>query len=187
MCPTHPRRALSKAAISLSVTLAAVIPAVHPAAAQGTAAGAARQGSARTRLATDSVLVRQERALWEALRTEDTTAFPRILGSRPSFLLMHPGGIERYASAVALAKLLAAQCEMRSATADSIRVEHVDDDTALLTYKATVDRTCGGQKAPPDFYVMSVWARRQGRWEMAAQSAALPQAPNTPVGRPGGP
>ena len=41
-------------------------------------------------------------------------------------------------------------CDVKSYSLDDMKVNWVDKDAALLTYKDDVDGTCGGQRLPPE-------------------------------------
>ena len=55
-------------------------------------------------------------------------------------------------------------CDVKSYSLSDTKVDWIDKDTALLTYKAESDATCGGQKSPSPVYAASVWVKKNGKW-----------------------
>jgi len=54
---------------------------------------------------------------------------------------------------------------------DSITVTPVGANGAVLTYRLTLDQTCGGgQPEPSPQYSMEVWTRRNGQWQVVSRS-----------------
>ena len=45
-----------------------------------------------------------------------------------------------------------------------INVRQLADDVAVLSYVATQDASCGGEKLPPKVYATSVYVRHEGKW-----------------------
>jgi len=134
-----------------------------------TSQSASQQAKAPARGATtlDSTIVGLERRAWEALKRKDVAAFFKITG--PSFLYMQPTGASRVTQASAADAF--ASCETRSYAMDSIAVTPVGDNGAVLTYRATLDQTCGGgQPEPSPLYSMEVWTRRNGQWQVVSRS-----------------
>jgi hypothetical protein len=115
----------------------------------------------------DSTIVGLERRGWEAVKRKDMAAFFKVTG--PSFLNITPGGMLHITQASAADVF--ASCETRSYALDSITVTPVGDNGAVLTYRATLDQTCGGgQPEPSPIYSMEVWTRRNGQWQVVSRS-----------------
>lgn len=115
----------------------------------------------------DSTIVGLERSGFEALKRKDVAAFFKITG--PSFLYLQPTGASRITQATAADAF--ASCETRSYAMDSITVTPVGDNGAVLTYRATIDQTCGGGRPEPSpLYSMEVWTRRNGQWQVVSRS-----------------
>jgi hypothetical protein len=83
-----------------------------------------------------------------------------------------------------------ADCEIKSYALSEERVSPRGKQAALITYKATVDGTCGGQKIPANSWAAGVYVRDGGQWKAAfhAQAAVVnPEAsPVNPVYQNGG-
>ena len=63
------------------------------------------------------------------------------------------------------------RCDTRSHKLDMFNVVHPNDDTAVLIYRVALDRRCGAEvDRGVQQMAMTVWVRRNGRWEAIAQS-----------------
>ncbi len=131
---------------------------------------------------SDSTFIAREWAAWNALKDADSAAFVRAVGASPSILYMSDGGITR-ASAAEMAGLVT-RCDTRSHRLDMFNIVHPTDDTVILAYRVTLDRRCGPAVGRGSDLValqlmsMTVWARRNGRWQALAQSVTpLSQVP----------
>jgi len=115
----------------------------------------------------DSTIVGLERRGLEALKKKDAATFVKIYGSNVFYV--QPTGASRLTQA-SMADIVA-RCETRSYAMDSITVTPVGDNGAVLTYRLTLDQTCGGgQPEPSPQYSMEVWARRNGQWQVVSRS-----------------
>jgi len=65
-------------------------------------------------------------------------------------------------------KILAAQaketCKLKSVDLADAKVRQPSTDVAILTYTATQDVTCEGEKPPPKVFSTSVYVRQEGKW-----------------------
>jgi hypothetical protein len=135
-------------------------------------AGVPRMASAQSMRASnptgdaiDSLVVAHERAQWDALKAGNAAEFGRLMdhdvvdvdasGSRRT----SPGSTAAFVSG----------CKTASYAFADVRVAR-HDATVIVTYKATVDQLCFGQKAPSPLYVMTVYERRAGEWVPVAHS-----------------
>jgi ketosteroid isomerase-like protein len=118
-----------------------------------------------TERAQDSLLTRRERAQWEALKMRDTTTFARLMGG--DVVDIDVSGIKRTSPASTARFVLG--CQTMSFALTDFRVAHVSG-TAIVSYKATVDATCWGQKAPSPLYVLTVYDQHGDSWLPVAHS-----------------
>jgi hypothetical protein len=58
----------------------------------------------------------------------------------------------------------ASACKVANYTVGEITVSRVSDLTAVLTYTATQDATCRGQKLPAKVVVSAVWVKQGTQW-----------------------
>ncbi|HEY0459178.1 MAG TPA: nuclear transport factor 2 family protein [Pyrinomonadaceae bacterium] len=61
-------------------------------------------------------------------------------------------------------------CEVKSFSLANYKVTMLNADTALATYEATQDTTCGGQKQPDKVFATSIFVKRKGKWLAAYHS-----------------
>jgi ketosteroid isomerase-like protein len=68
-----------------------------------------------------------------------------------------------------------ADCDIKSYALSEVRVSPRGKRAALITYKATVDGTCGGQTIPAISWVAGVYVRDGGQWKAVfhAQDAVV--------------
>ncbi len=67
-------------------------------------------------------------------------------------------------------------CTTGKFTMENPEVSPAGNDILVLTYKASANQTCNGEKAPSPVLAMSVWQKRGGRWVAVAHSET-PTAP----------
>jgi hypothetical protein len=69
-------------------------------------------------------------------------------------------------------------CELKSYEFSNFKVIMLDKNTALATYEATQDATCGGQKSPGKVFGSTVYVKRKGKWMgMFHQESAVQPMP----------
>jgi hypothetical protein len=87
----------------------------------------------------------------------------------------------------AIKEYTGADCEIKSYALSDEQLSSLGKDAALITYKATVDGTCGGQQFPTNSRAAAIYVRDDGKWKLAfhAQAAIVdPKAtPAKPVDR----
>jgi hypothetical protein len=113
-------------------------------------------------------VVAAERRIWEGLKGDHAGVDSLFAGATD----MDPNGITLQWKPGVGAQQLAA-CEMKSYALDSTHVRVLSGDQRLLTYKATYDWACGGQRIPTPAYEMALWQRRGGRWALVAHAASI--------------
>jgi hypothetical protein len=113
----------------------------------------------------DSLLIRRERAAWDALERQDTASFARAMGGK--LVDADASGIRQTTPASVAQYVLG--CRTASYSLTDFQVTDYTS-VAVVGYKATVDQTCWGQKAPPVLYVISVYERHEKEWLLVAHS-----------------
>jgi len=117
---------------------------------------------------SDSSFIAREWAAWNALKAADSVAFVRALGSSPSLFMVYPGGVLHTSAARYGGQIT--KCDTQTNKLDMFNVVHPNDDTAILIYRVTLVRRCGNAQHGVQQTAMTVWVRRNGRWEAVAQS-----------------
>jgi Domain of unknown function (DUF4440) len=133
---------------------------------------AASSSAAAQDAAPFAPIVAQERAVLDAVVKPDTAAFNRALGS--DFVYVDGRGATRWERAKTSALLL--ECKSSPWSMESPVTTRVGNDLVVLTYTASFDETCSGQKLPSPVHAMSVWQNRGGKWVAVAHSET-PVAP----------
>ncbi|MEJ7813195.1 MAG: nuclear transport factor 2 family protein [Gemmatimonadaceae bacterium] len=163
---TSSRNALIALATVIALAACAAKDETNTAATDSGALAAA--SASATAAAPDSEIVRLERSAWDAVKAKDGAALDRITGS--DYVSVDPTGIMR-PKAGEMSQMLAT-CETRSYSLSDFSVRSISADVALVTYKGTIDQTCGGTKAPSPANVASVWQRRNGAWQVVLHTEA---------------
>jgi len=134
-----------------------------------------RPSYAQARISSaDSAIIARELAAWDALQKDDSgAAFQRVVGNSPTWVIVGPGGITR-SSAAEMGRQITVNCDRGSNPIDSASVDHISNDVVILTYNVTVEGRCGSETAwtTTPMYSLTVWARKEGRWQLVAQGIA---------------
>src|SRR5580704_1335985 len=77
-----------------------------------------------------------------------------------------------------------ADCEIKSYALSEERVSSRGKQATLITYKATVDGTCGGQRIPANSWAAGVYVRDGGQWKAAFHAQATVVNPEVPIVKP---
>jgi hypothetical protein len=123
------------------------------------------RASDAVRAVSDSLLTQRELAQWAALKKGDTTVFAHLMGG--GVVDIDVSGIKRTSPASTARYVVG--CQTASYALSGLRIAHVGA-TAILSYKATVDATCWGQKAPSPLYVLTVYSQDGDSWLPIAHS-----------------
>jgi ketosteroid isomerase-like protein len=147
----------------------------------GLAAVAALVFTAASAGPTKVALLALETSAYEAWKSKDAKFWSAFLSNK----FVGWGSLGRLDKASAIKEYIGADCEIKSYALSDERVSPLGKDAALITHKATVDGTCGGQKVPANRWAASIYVREDGKWKGAfhAQAAIVdPKAtPATPV------
>lgn len=126
---------------------------------------------------SDSTFIARERAAWNALKDADSAAFVRAVGSSPTLFFVASWGVAHMSAAQFAGQTT--KCDTRSNKLDMFNVVHPNENTVLVIYRVSLDRTCGTTASRGvQQMVMTVWVRRNGQWEAVAQSLAVMTAGN---------
>jgi ketosteroid isomerase-like protein len=77
-----------------------------------------------------------------------------------------------------------ADCDIRSYSLSDERVSARGKNAALITYKVTVDGTCGGQKIPTNGWAAGVYVREGVQWKAVFHAQAAVVSPELPPVKP---
>ena len=65
-----------------------------------------------------------------------------------------------------------ADCEIKSYALSDEQLSSLGKDATLITYKAAVDGTCGGQQFPTNSRAAAIYVRDDGKWKLAFHAQA---------------
>ncbi|HYX31444.1 MAG TPA: nuclear transport factor 2 family protein [Pyrinomonadaceae bacterium] len=115
--------------------------------------------------AEQTQLSQKETELWTAWKNKDTKRFQALVSS--DGVMVGETGAESAAAAAEEAQT----CDLKSFSLTNWRLTKFGLTTALLTYKATQDATCGGTALPATVWVSTLWVKQRGIWKAAFQQA----------------
>lgn len=134
---------------------------------------------------TMDALVTLEKSAYEAWKSKDAKFWDTFL----SDTFVGYGSFGKLDKASATREYTGADCEIRSYALSDEQMKPLGNDAALITYKATVDGTCGGQKVPTSSWAAGVYVRDGDTWKGAFHAEAPvvdpKKAPAAPVGKNG--
>jgi len=119
---------------------------------------------AMTRAQSQKIIVSTEKKLWDAWKNKDTKVFKTYLSA--DSVMIGDAGVATKTEA--LKELEGMACEVKSYELSDIKVAFLNNDAALMTYKAVQDGTCNGQAVPPTVWASSAYVKRGGKWFAAS-------------------
>jgi ketosteroid isomerase-like protein len=125
-------------------------------------------------------LVSLERGAFEAWKTKNTKFWETYISDR--FASVTPEG--KIDKAAVLKHFASDDCEVKSYSLADEQMRPLGTDAALITYKATADATCGGQKMPADSWAATILVRDGDQWKAAFHGESPIRDPNAPPAKP---
>ena len=130
---------------------------------------------------TKVALLTLEKSAYEAWKSKDAKFWDTFLSDK----FVGWGSSGRLDKASATKEYSGADCEIKNYALSDEQISPLGKNAALITYKATVNGTCGGQKLPADSWAAEVYVR-DGDSRKAAFHAQAPivdpkAAPAIPV------
>ena len=116
------------------------------------------EGKPMAKSSAKATLIAKEKSLWEAFKKKDARPFEKNLSA--DSLQIDVTGLTTKTDVL---KGLAG-CDVKDYALDNFKAMKIDSNVTVLTYKATVHATCGGQAAPENVLASSVWVNRGGKW-----------------------
>jgi hypothetical protein len=120
----------------------------------------------------------KEKTLWDAFFKKDTKPFAEMLAEDG----VYADGMGLSTKADLLKMITTVNCKIKSYSYAQQKLTRLDKDAVILSFKATQDGECDGQKVPATSYVTSTWVMRNGKWvgishaEIPAMAMAAPTA-----------
>jgi hypothetical protein len=100
-----------------------------------------------------------ETRLWEAWKNKDPKPFRALLSAKG--VMIGDNGVADKAAIVN--EIASMPCDVKSFALSDWKLNMIDSDAAVLTYKGTAEGTCGGVAIPTN-WASSVWVRSGGKW-----------------------
>lgn len=125
---------------------------------------------------TKEALMTLERSAYEAWKTKDAKFWDTFLAA--NFVGFGQG--VKLDKASATKQYTGADCEIKSYTLSDEQMKPLGNDAALITYKTTIDGTCGGKKVPAATWATGVYVREGNAWKGAFHAEAPVIDPKAP-------
>jgi hypothetical protein len=129
---------------------------------------------------TKDALVTLEKSAYEAWKSKDAKFWDTFLSNK----FVGYGSSGKLDKASATKEYTGADCEIRSYALSDEQMSPLSSDAALITYKTTVDGTCGGQKVPANSWAASVYVGDSGKWKRVFHAQAAVVDPKAAAAKP---
>jgi len=104
-------------------------------------------------------LIATEKKLWEAWKNKDPKPFKATLAA--DSVMVGESGVSDKATAIKA--ITSMDCDVKSYALSDFKLAMASPTVALISYKGTVEGTCGGAAIPP-VWASSVYVNRGGKW-----------------------
>jgi hypothetical protein len=125
-------------------------------------------------------LVTLEKSAYLAWKSKDTTFWDTFLSDK----FVGWGTSGKLDKVSAKKEYTGADCDIKRYALSEERVSPRGKQAALITYKATVDGTCGGQKIPANSWVAGVYVRDGSLWKAVFHAQDAVVNPEVPPAKP---
>jgi hypothetical protein len=129
---------------------------------------------------TREALMTLEKSAYEAWKSKDAKFWDTFLWDK----FVGYGSSGKLDKASATSAYTGADCEIKSYALSDEQMKPLGNDAALITYKTTVDGTCGGQKVPANSWAAGVYVRDGDKWKGAFHAEAAIVDPKAAPAKP---
>jgi hypothetical protein len=129
---------------------------------------------------TKDALVTLEKSAYEAWKSKDAKFWDTFLSDK----FVGYGSSGKLDKASATKEYTGVDCDIKSYALSDERMKPLGDSAALITYKTTIDGTCGGQKLPINSMAAGVYVRDGDRWKGAFHAEAPIVDPKAGTAKP---
>lgn len=126
---------------------------------------------------TKEEIMALERSAYEAWKNKDAKFWDTFLAEK----FVGYGQTGKLDKDTAAKEYTGAECDVKSFELSNEEMTTLGDDAAFITYKTSVDATCGGQKVPANTWAVGVYVREDGKWKGAFHAEAPIADPNAPA------
>ena len=110
--------------------------------------------------ASEHAIQKLETSLWQAWKDHDAKPFEEHLTSDS----VNVGGSPMRGKANIVKEITSPNCQVSSFSLSGFGYQWLDARTVIVTYAATQDVVCGGEKVPAKVNASSVWVKRGKKW-----------------------
>jgi ketosteroid isomerase-like protein len=164
---------LTAAAALIFVTCGGNVPA-NNANADDTSERAASAGPNKVALIT------LEKSAYQAWKSKDAKFWVTFLSDK----FVGWGSSGKLDKVSATKEYIGTDCEIKSYALSDEQLRSLGKDAALITYKATVNGTCGGQQLPTNSQAAAIYVRDDGKWKRAFHARAAIVDPKATPAKP---
>jgi hypothetical protein len=112
--------------------------------------------------AVEAKIAANEKALWDAWKNHDAKPFNEYLSDDAVNIA---GGEMQKGKAATVKDISSTDCKVNDFSLSDFSYTWLDHDTVIVTYIATQDAECKGQKLPTKVIASSAWSKKQSKWE----------------------
>jgi Domain of unknown function (DUF4440) len=106
----------------------------------------------------DKAVIDRERELWEIVKNKQTDAFRKYFAD--NFSAVYSDGVKNINQEIEGIR----NVDLKDYSLTEMKVVFPNKETAVLTYKVTVQGSVKGQDISGAYYVSSVWVKQDGKW-----------------------
>lgn len=132
---------------------------------------------------TKDALMALEKSAYEAWKSKDAKFWDPFLSDK----FAGYGATGRLDRAAAIKEYSGADCDVKSYALSDDQMTALGADTAVITYKVTVEGTCGGQKIPTPSWAAGAYVRSGDKWKGAFHAETPVIDPKAPPAKPAAP
>ena len=129
---------------------------------------------------TKVALVTLEKSAYAAWKSKDAKFWDTFLSDK----FVGWGASGRLDKASATKEFTGADCAIKGYALSDEQISPLGKGAALITYKITVDGTCGGQEVPANSWAASVYVREGNKWKGAFHAEASVVDPKATLAKP---
>ena len=111
--------------------------------------------------AVEKTLQSKEQAGWQAWKDHNTKSIEDMV---PEDAINIADGTVTKGKQQVLSSMTSPGCMVNNFTLSDFAYMWIDKDTVMMTYTATQDATCSGQKQPGKVFASSLWQKKGGKW-----------------------
>jgi hypothetical protein len=121
-------------------------------------------------------IISKETAAWQAFKDKKADEFKKLVS--PDLVTVYADGMHSMQEELDIM----AKADMKSFRLSGFNVTFAGSDTAMITYKATIQGTTGGKDTSGTYNAGSVWRMTNGQWQAIFHTDSKVAPPTSPAG-----